>query len=84
MRHYNLWKEAPRPPPAGVAGPPVTDGSTLDYAFFSLLFLKRKASGVARLFFVPLSTELRMENPGFFNACIRSYGMAILRFDNYA
>jgi hypothetical protein len=34
MRHCNLWKEGPRPPPAGVTGPPVTDSPTLDYAFF--------------------------------------------------
>ena len=34
LRHCNLWKEAPRPPPVVATRPPVTDGPTLDYTFF--------------------------------------------------
>lgn len=34
LRHCNLWKEAPRPPPALSAGPSLPDSPTLDYAFF--------------------------------------------------
>jgi hypothetical protein len=34
LRHCNLWKEAPRPPPTVPAGPQVACGPTLDYAYF--------------------------------------------------
>jgi hypothetical protein len=34
LRYCNLWKEAPRPPPTGTVGTPVTNGTTLDYQFF--------------------------------------------------
>jgi len=33
LRHCNLWKEAPRPPPVAT-GPPAKVGPILDYAFF--------------------------------------------------
>ena len=33
LRHCELWKEAPRPPPK-IPGPSLPDGPTLDYAFF--------------------------------------------------
>jgi hypothetical protein len=43
LRHCNLWmvaeprrgKEAPRPQPPKILGPPVTAGPTLDYRFTS-------------------------------------------------
>lgn len=34
LRHCNLWKEAPRPPPAVFTGPPLPVGPSLDYAYF--------------------------------------------------
>jgi hypothetical protein len=34
LRHGQLWKEAPRPPPTVATGSPVSAGPPLDYAFF--------------------------------------------------
>ena len=34
LRHCNLWKQVSRPPPTVATGPPITDGPTLDYAYF--------------------------------------------------
>jgi hypothetical protein len=61
LRHCNLWKEAPKPPPTVATGPPVTEGPTLDYRLLSRRSLNVMYAVLRTVMLHRFRAELRMK-----------------------
>ena len=74
LRHGNLWKESPRPPPVQTTGPLLPEGLTLDDALLSLPFLKRKVYGAPHHYVIPLSARTAYDTCRFFSLELETAG----------